>query len=133
MPTLCQSILESCDWKKIAQSRQRNYRLLSELIPDGPVLRRVMPHLPDTVIPWAFAVFLENRVLHEQALRQLGVPLFTFGEALHPLLDQSDATARKDARHLSERLLMLPIHHNLREEDIVQYAVTINEFVRGLA
>lgn len=132
MPALCQSMLESCDWKMIAKSRQQNYRLLSSLIQDGKILRRVLPDLPDTVVPWAFPVFLEDRILHEHPLRRLGVPLFTFGEVLHPLLGQADAASREDARHLSERLLMLPIHHNLSQQDITQYAVTINEFVRGL-
>jgi len=129
MPALCRRILESCDWMKIAQSRQRNYRLLSRLIQDGPVLRRVMPDLPDDVVPWAFPVFLENRVSHERVLRQLGVPLFTFGEILHPALSAFSGRAREDAEALSQRLLLLPVHAQFDDRGIEDYAGILNRYV----
>jgi len=130
IPALCRIVLESCDWKTIAQSRKRNYRLLSELIPDGPVLRRVMPELPDTVVPWAFPVFLENRALHERALRQLGVPLFTFGEILHPALRASSGRAREEAEALSLCLMLLPVHAQLNCLEIKNFAGLLNHYVQ---
>lgn len=130
MPGLCRLVLESCDWKTIAQSRQRNYRLLSDLIPDCQVLRRVMPALPDAIVPWAFPVCLENRILHERALRQLGVPLFTFGEILHPALSAFPGRARIEAEALSQRLMLLPVHAQLNRVDIEKFAGILNHYVQ---
>jgi dTDP-4-amino-4,6-dideoxygalactose transaminase len=70
--------------------------------------------------------------LHEQRLRALGVPLFTFGEILHPLLETSQDDARKDAEFLSRRLMLLPVHSQLGEEDVRGFAETINRFVSEL-
>jgi len=129
MPAPCRYILESCDWEGIAKSRQNNYRLLSNLVQDGPMLRRVTPDLPDTVVPWAFPVFLENRAAHEQTLRQLGVPLFTFGEILHPALSAFSGRAGKDAEALSRHLLLLPVHAQCNSGDIEAYAGILNRYV----
>lgn len=129
MPGLCRRILESCDWNAIALTRQRNYRLLSSLLHDQPVMRRAFPELPDSVVPWAFPVLLENRLKHEKALRQLGVPLFTFGEVLHPALNAFRDRAREDAEFLSRRLLLLPVHANLGEADVTSYAKIFSRYV----
>lgn len=132
MPALCQRVLESCDWKEMIIIRQRNYRLLASLIRDSRVLRRPFPDLQEDVCPWAFPILLEDRALHEQRLRALGVPLFTFGEILHPLLETSQDDARKDAEFLSRRLMLLPVHSQLGEEDVRGFAETINRFVSEL-
>jgi dTDP-4-amino-4,6-dideoxygalactose transaminase len=132
MPHLCKRILESCDWNSIAEARQRNYRLLSSLLHDGPAMRRVLPEMPDSVVPWAFPVLLENRLKHEQALRRLGVPLFTFGEVLHPALNSLHDPAREDAEFLSRRLLLLPVHANLGEADVTNYAKILSRYIGEL-
>lgn len=132
MPRLCQHVLESCNWEEMIVAHQRNYRLFGKLIRDARLLRRPFPNLPDDVCPWAFPILLENRVLHEQSLRALGVPLFTFGEILHPLLEASQDDARKDAEYLSHRLMLLPVHSQLQEEDVRRFAETINRFVDEL-
>ena len=110
MPGICRHVLESCDWESIVAARRNNYALLSEAIQDRPVFRRVFPTLPAGVCPWAFPVILENRLFHEQQLRARGIPLFTFGEVLHPLLSRQNDLARTEAEYLSQRLLLLPVH-----------------------
>ncbi len=132
MPWLCQFVLESCSWEEIASARQRNYRLLSEAIHDCAGLRRVFPALPSGVCPWAFPVLLEDRHLHEQKLRSLDVPLFTFGEVLHPLLGASRDQAREDAEDLSRRLLLLPVHAQIDADHICSFADTVNRYAREL-
>jgi hypothetical protein len=129
MPSVCRRILECCDWKGIALARQSNYRLLSRMIGDTPLARRAIPDLPDSVVPFAFPVLLENRVDHEQELRLRGVPLFTFGEALHPALSAIHDRARADAENLSHRLLVLPVHANLSEDEIKGYASVFCRYV----
>jgi perosamine synthetase len=129
MPWVCRRIIESCNWQEIASTRQKNYRLLSTLIRDSRLLMRVFPVLPDEVCPWAFPILLNYRLVHEQKLRALGVPLFTFGELLHPLLAKAPQILRQEAEFLSDRLLMLPIHPQLTEQELSSMANTLNGFV----
>ena len=132
MPGLCRRILESCDWDAIAEARRNNYRMLSRILRDTPVARRVLPDLPDMVVPWAFPVLLEDRVRHEQELRGRGVPLFTFGETLHPALTAFQDRARQDAEELSRRLLVLPVHGNLSAADVARYANVFCSYVERI-
>jgi perosamine synthetase len=132
MPGLCRCILESCDWNMIAAARQDNYRMLSRMLRDTPAARPVLPDLPDSVVPWAFPVLLENRLQHEQELRRRGVPLFTFGETLHPALTAFHDRARQDAEDLSRQLLVLPVHANLSDADIAGYANVFCRYIEGI-
>lgn len=132
MPWLCRRVIECCNWDKMANVRRRNYRLLSSLLRKSALFRHVFPVLPDTVCPWAFPVLLEERIAHEHKLRSLGVPLYTFGEILHPRLALFDDSARKDAEYLSQQLLLLPVHAGLSEEDVTRFAETVNRYVEEL-
>jgi perosamine synthetase len=132
MPRLCRWVLESCNWEEIMSLRQRNYRLFSRLLGDTSILRRVCPELPDNVCPWAFPVFLEDRPLHEQKLRGMNVPLFTFGEILHPLLESFEDDSRRDAEYISRRLMLLPVHPQIGEEDVHAFADVLNRFATEL-
>jgi len=132
MPGICRRVLESCHWEIMKQARQRNYRRLAKLLRSSRMLRPVFPELPENVCPWAFPVLLEDRLAHEHRLRAQGVPLFTFGEVLHPLLAGSHDAAREDAEYLSRRLLLLPVHPQLSESDIHQIAERTNRFVSEL-
>lgn len=129
MPGFCRWIIEASDWQVMAQTRRSHYQLLSQLISDTDCLSRVFPVLPENVVPWVFPVLLENRLVHEQQLRSLGVPLFTIGEVLHPTLDLFQDRARLDAEAVSKRLMLLPIHHQLSVEDIEGFAKRLNEYV----
>jgi len=65
-------------------------------------------------------------------LQKLGVPLFTFGETLHPALTE---VARKEVRmvdeaqFLSSRLLCLSLHQGLTTADLARQCDIINEFL----
>jgi perosamine synthetase len=133
MPALCRHVLESNDWNENVASRRRNYALFAEELQDGPSLKRVFPHLPQGVCPWAFPVLLANRRQHEQQLRALGVPLYSFGEILHPLLAEQNDQARKDAEHISEQLILLPVHVQLDSSKVREIARRIRTYVDDLA
>jgi perosamine synthetase len=131
IPWSCRSILRSSDWQAFVAARRRNYALLNVALKENNVLSRVFTCLPEGVCPWAYPVLLQDRTQHDQELRARGVPLFTFGEVLHPLLAQSDSSVRKDAQDLSNRLMLLPVHQNLSVDDVTQYADEINRFLAG--
>jgi perosamine synthetase len=127
MPLFPKRILLSADWPDIFAVRRRNYELLNAVLKENAAVQKLRPGLPEDVCPWAYPVLLADRAMFEQRLRSLGVPLFTFGEVLHPLL-QADSSMKTDAEFLSSRLLALPIHQNLSAQDIEHYAQLINRF-----
>ena len=129
MPWFCQRVLRSSNWQGIMAARRRNFVALDRSLRETTVLRKVYSSLPDGVCPWGYPVLLRDRVQHEQALRARGVPLFTFGEVLHPLLTGADPQAGKDAEDLSSRLMVLPIHQNLSVDAVSQYANEINDYL----
>jgi perosamine synthetase len=132
MPALCKRILKSSDWQGIIAARRRNYELLGRTLRDNALLRKLRPKLPEGACPWAYPVLLRNRARFEHQLRDRGVPLFTFGEVLHPLLEGTDPATRTDAEDLSRQLMLLPVHQNLSAEDVSRYAEEINRFLAGI-
>ena len=133
MPSLCRHLVESNRWDENIAARRRNYCLFSKEIQDGPVLRRVFPDLPLGVSPWAFPILMVDRRLHDRQLRALGVPLFTFGEMLHPLLEGQNDQARRDAERLSEQLLLLPVHDQLDSAKIREISERVKTYVDAVA
>ena len=132
MPWICRTLLDRADFKQVAATRRRNYFLYSEHLRENPQLQKLFPVLPEDVCPWAFPVLLTDRDRYDHVLREQGVPLFTFGEALHPLIEQCDTKTRADARDLSDRLLLLAIHQNLNAGQILGFADKINTFFEAI-
>ncbi len=133
MPSLCRHLVESNDWDENLASRRRNYTLFSEEIQDTPLLTRVFPELRPGVCPWAFPILVANRGLHDKQLRALGIPLYSFGEILHPLLAGQNDQARKDAEHISEQLLLLPVHAQLDSTKVKEMARRIKSYFNALS
>jgi dTDP-4-amino-4,6-dideoxygalactose transaminase len=132
MPGLCRHILECNNWDENSAARRRNYALFSEEIQDGPHVTRVLPNLPENVCPWAFPIFLPNRSVHDKQLRELGVPVYSFGEILHPLLANQNDQARQDAERISEQLLLLPVHAQLEATTVREIARRIKTYLSAL-
>jgi perosamine synthetase len=132
IPRLCKRVLLSSDWAAAMAARRRNYAALSNTLRHTPIFRSLYPDLPGAVCPWTYPVLLEDRPRYEHQLRARGVPLFTFGEVLHPFLAKADLRSRTDAEALSSRLMMLPVHQNLTEYDVLQFAEETNRFVAAI-
>jgi perosamine synthetase len=131
IPSLCRRVIEHSDWGAIATTRQQHYRRLSVLLSDSTAMSLPFPTLPDHVVPWAFPVLLRNRRIYEQDLRRLGVPLFTFGEVLHPVLKETNDEARQAAELLSSELLLLPVHASLTDDDVSNFARTLRQGLKA--
>lgn len=128
MPALSKAVLDLSDWPLIVRRRRELYRIWAESLRTHPGLEKVFDALPESVCPWAFPVLMDERARYDYQLRARGVPLFTFGETLHPLLAQSDPAAREDAQFLSRNLLMLSVDQRLSDEVIAQCCRIVNEF-----
>jgi perosamine synthetase len=123
-------ILARTDVRALVAVRQRNYRLIASHLPSGPALRPVRPDCPETVCPWAFPVILQDRVTQDRVLRRAGVPVFTFGESLHSAMSECEADVAAEARELSRTLLLIPVHQNLTEADVLRFCSTVRNVLR---
>jgi perosamine synthetase len=128
MPWYAKAILKGSDFKAIAAKRRQNYSLLSSRLNGNTFVQKPFALLPDGVCPWAYPVFLRDRNKYDYLLRTMGVPLYTYGETLHPLLILADKETREDAHYLSCNLLMLAIHQDLCSKHVIGIADRINAF-----
>jgi dTDP-4-amino-4,6-dideoxygalactose transaminase len=131
MPAVSRLILRMSDWPTLIKTRRDLFRLWSTSLREDEHVKKLHASLPDTVCPWAYPILLANRSTYDFQLRERGVPLFTFGETLHPLLSETDQRTFDDASYLSTTLLMLAVHQGLSREQVRTSATTINAFFEG--
>jgi len=128
IPWLSRQILHASRWTPLFEARRRNYEFLARHLKQTSSFRVLRPALPGDVCPWAFPVWLQARSEGDFKLRAAGVPLFTFGETLHPEVERASEAARKDAQELSQRLLLLAVHQNLEPANMEHTVQLVNQF-----
>ena len=134
IPWIARAVLARCDVEAIAAARRSNYELLDRGLEFGQTLRKVFPSLPQDACPWAYPVIVDERPKMDYQLRARGVPLFTFGETLHPeLLRNGDERTQNLANFLANRLMMLPAHQKLESSDVRHMCQTVNAFFREIS
>jgi dTDP-4-amino-4,6-dideoxygalactose transaminase len=131
MPWISRAVLKASNLERVYESRRRNYRILLKKLGDTREFTCLRPELPDGVCPWGFPLLLSDRSRFDHRLKERGVPLFTFGETLHPLLQQADPLVRREAEQLSRNMMLLSVHQNLSAEDMNGIAEQVNEFFKG--
>lgn len=122
MPGWTRRVVEASRWAGVAAARRRNYASYARLIADTAALHRPLPELPDGVVPYLFPVLFEGRRRHEAAMREAGIPYLRFGEILHEAVEGASAPARREARGLSDALLLLPVHQDLDDRHVADIA-----------
>jgi dTDP-4-amino-4,6-dideoxygalactose transaminase len=128
MPWFARAILRASDIREVVSARRRNFEILNSQLQENSYLQKVFRSLPDNVCPWAYPVIARNRSRYDHLLRDRGVPVFTFGELLHPALETADPAIREPAEFLSQGLMMLPLHQNLDAADMESICQTVNAF-----
>jgi perosamine synthetase len=131
-PWYARRIIEASHWEEVARARRRNYELHSRLIPDSPTLRRALPGLPEGVVPFVFPLIFPDRLRHQQALKDLGVPRMFFGETFHESFAAVSGDTRQDAEFLSNTLMLLPVHQDLDAAQIEAYVALLLDYVARL-
>jgi perosamine synthetase len=131
LPWFSKAILHLSDLGSIISTRRRNYRLLDEHLEENTYIHKVLPPLSDHVCPWAYPVWVTDRSKYDHQLRKLEVPVFTFGEVLHPLVYKSDHSVLAPAHALAKNLVMIPVHQNLAEDAILTFCRTMNQFLQA--
>jgi hypothetical protein len=134
IPAISRRVLQRSDLGQVALARRRNFNALAAGIYDSPLVHPVFPKLPDRLVPYALPAMVTNRSRHDIRLREKGVPLFTFGEILHPSLAQREdagSAVRKVADRLSNDLVCFSIHQDLSEADARRCGDIIGEYSRA--
>jgi len=132
LPGLARRVLAAAPLAEYVTRRRRNYELLASILGEIDGMQSVYPELPGDVCPWAYPVLLDNRAQLDIRLHAAGVPLFTFGETLHPAFEdvaQRDVTLYAGARWIVDRILCFSIHQQLDEAQIREYGATINRLL----
>jgi dTDP-4-amino-4,6-dideoxygalactose transaminase len=135
MPWVCRAILQRADLVQTLNSRRRNFEIFAQSIEPTPELIPVCRTLAADACPWGFPVIMRNRSERDYLLRAMGVPLFTFGEVLHPLVfapGKVDRATLDMAQYLSDSLLLLAVHQKLGAADVSRLAQMVNAFAASL-
>ncbi len=131
LPWIARCIFESSNLADVVTARAANFEIWSARLEEHDSLRKVRASLPADVCPWAYPILIEHRSQQDIHLRRRGVPVFTFGDTLHPELSRSDKLTRDDARYLSERLLLLGVHEGLSAREVEEAAETVNRWLEA--
>lgn len=129
LPWLDAQILARADLPRISAARRRNFLRYAEDLQDSRLLSQLPRDLPEQVCPWAYPFVLRDRSMHDRRLRELGVPVWTFGNVLHRAMDRNAlGAAGEDAAFLADNLLCLPVHQMLEETDVRNFARQVNDY-----
>lgn len=100
------------DPQRVIERRRANYQRLATLL-------QVDATLEEGVVPLFLPYFVHDRTETLVRLQARGIEPFIFGMFFHPAMPDADFP---EARRLRESLLCLPIHHDLRDDDLVRIA-----------
>lgn len=129
--SLAERVLQGADLNQVVEQRRRNFETLASALEVNTELEPLWRGLDREAVPWGFPVLLRKRQERDYLIRARGVPVFSFGEVLHPLLfTQSGAESRmvEASRYLSDTLLVMSIHQGLSAAQVAHGAELVNEF-----
>jgi dTDP-4-amino-4,6-dideoxygalactose transaminase len=115
-------VLRLASRQRIANERRRHYLALQQALAGVPGLAPLFAALPEAVCPWVFPLLADSPARLARlcaALAAAGVPYTRFGETLWPGVD---ATVCAVAADLSQRLVALPCHQELRPAELERIA-----------
>jgi dTDP-4-amino-4,6-dideoxygalactose transaminase len=125
MSRVSQKILQAADRSEIVRKRRDNFLNLLRELKDVHVLSFIFDKLPDGVCPTFFPVIVDKRKkLHDHLLKN-GIESYLFWAAFHPAIPDSEFI---DATFLKTHVLALPVHQNLREEDLINIVKKIRDW-----
>lgn len=115
MSSASRSIISLSLRHDISHTRRRNYLRLLEATKDLPGCRALFSSLPDNTVPLVFPLFVDHPKGIFSQLKELGVPIWRFGE----FLDQSvDSSVCAVSVALSQHVLQFPCHQELKESEL---------------
>ncbi len=134
MPLYAKRILATANLSDIAANRRHAFNIVNELLRRQSTLTPIFSDLDDYTVPWAFPLTVANRSVIDIQLSRNGMPVFTFGETLHPLLfeaEKDDPEMVQVAKTLSDTLLAISIHQPMDDQRVTTYANALQRCVPG--
>jgi dTDP-4-amino-4,6-dideoxygalactose transaminase len=107
-----------------AGMRRRNYKMLLERL--GHRVARPFDSLPDGAAPFAFPLDTTHKHALLETLSRHAIDAFDFWSVGHPSLDRDNFPAVQERRR---RTIGLPVHQELRPQDIERIAAVVAEAV----
>jgi hypothetical protein len=101
------------EWRTVVKRRRRNYERLASAIGDATEL--AFDRLCEGTCPLCLPVLVDARDDIAARMAERGIEVDLFGSVPHPLVDMS---AFPCARRWTERVLGLPIHQGLSDEEL---------------
>ena len=126
IPFIARWVLGLNDCRENIKARRKHFLMWSEGLKEDELVKKMFKILPEDVCPWSYPVILNDRSRYEYLLRQRGVPLFTFGEKLHPYFYEVGGSMREDTLYLSNNLLSFGVHQNIHASLIHRACQIIN-------
>ena len=109
---------------RIVALRRHNYVRLQAALGALPGCRPLHPSLPDGVCPWLFPLWVDDADAAFARVRQAGLPVVRFAEALWPGVD---AERCPDSVALSRHLLSFPCHQELSDAELAWMTARLAE------
>jgi len=132
IPYLSKRLLYTSAIEKIISVRRRNYQFYLDTLKNIESVTPLIGILPADTCPWVFPILLPMRSMLAPLLRESGVPLFTFGETLHPTQREFFLKNKKvydSVMKLIDLSVCLPVHQNITLEMISFYIDRISALV----
>jgi dTDP-4-amino-4,6-dideoxygalactose transaminase len=130
MPMSARMVLERADLATLVATRRAHYEMLANGLKANDEIVPLRPQLAPHTCPWGFAVRLHRRPERDYLLRARGVPVFTFGETLHPLLFERHPREREmlaSVLELRDTTLTISIHQGLTSEQMSTVVAILND------
>jgi len=119
-------LLKGDDWEPTVQKRRRNYLRLSDALRGATDVEMAFTGLPEGVCPLCLPILAPDTHAILAELNRRGISPFVFGKYPHPLLDTENYP---NAVFLSNNTIGLPIHQQLRDENIDFVAKTLTQLL----
>lgn len=113
---------------RIASRRRAHYLRLDAQLRGMPCLQPLHPALPDGVCPWVYPLVADDPDTLAARLGAAGVPVVRFGR---PLWQGVDAATCPNAAWLSQRVLALPCHQELEQEELDWMIATVRKVAQA--
>jgi dTDP-4-amino-4,6-dideoxygalactose transaminase len=113
---------------RIAALRRANWLRLHHALRGLPGIRPLFDTLPDGVCPWVYPLLADDAPALSARLSAAGVPVVGFGRPLWPGVD---AGVCPNAARLSAKVLSLPCHQELREQELDWMIATVTRALQA--
>ena len=115
---------------RIAARRRRHYLALEAVARTLPGCRPLFAKLPDGVVPWQFPLLFDDPETVFDYLHAAGVPVVRFAQVRWPGVD---ATTCPNSAVLAQRVLALPCHQELRDDELTWMAAQLHQALQQRA